>query len=219
MAFTVRKINFGGAATGDDEDEGSDLPKPHLLRLQRRRAAGIREAKDVLAILPAPGESLHCVISARLDMTDILNALFEKLGRCQRATIATLGYNRRNFKTMLAWLDSGTVGTLSVIASRFFLAHNAEMWQETVDEFRKRGQRCCCCYSHCKVMALEFASGAKMVVEGSANLCSNGSAKEQFCLVNDPELCAWHSSWIEAILVKHEGKPAAPQQGTGSGPR
>jgi hypothetical protein len=52
-------------------------------------------------------------------------------------------------------------------------------------------------------MSLEFADGTRLAIEGSANLCSNGSAREQFVIVHDPELCAWHSSWIDALASKY----------------
>src|SRR5437879_3861516 len=90
--FTPRRIPFGRAvgAQDDAEDDGGDLPRPRLLRLQARRAAGIREASETLTQLPAPGESLHAIMTARLDMTDVLNALLDKLGRCETAKVATL---------------------------------------------------------------------------------------------------------------------------------
>jgi hypothetical protein len=199
--FTVRRVRFGEQA----DDEGSDLPRPALVRLRARRAAGIREAQETLALLPAPGESLHAVMTARLDMTDVLNALLDKLGRCDRAMIATLGYNRRNFQAMLHWLDAGKVGSLTLLASIFFRSHNGDLWAETVEEFRRRGQRAACCPSHCKVMALAFADGTRLAVEGSANLCSNGSAREQFAIINDGGLFNFHATWLAERVSKHEG--------------
>jgi hypothetical protein len=203
--FVVRRLPFGRppGAEGDD-DEGRDLPRPHLLRLAARRAAGVREAADTLAVLPGPGESLHAVMTARLDMTDVVNALLGKLGRCDRLAVATLGYNRRNFRAMLGWLDSGAVGSLTLVASIFFRSHNGDLWAETLEELRGRGHRAACCASHCKVMALAFGDGTRLAVEGSANLCSNGSAREQFTVINDAGLYAWHREWIEALVAKHE---------------
>src|SRR5262249_34522665 len=151
--------------------------------------------------------SLHCVMTARLDMSDILNALLGKLERCDSLSIATLGYNRRNFKAMRGWLDSGQVGSLSLVASLFFRSHNSDLWTETLEEFHRRGQRAVCCPSHCKVMALAFADGTRLAVEGSANLCSNGSAREQFTVINDAGLHDWHSQWIAALVAKHETSP------------
>jgi hypothetical protein len=201
--FTPRRIRFGLPPAADDEDEALDPPRPLLLRRQARRQAGIREAADTLAVLPEEGGSLHCVMTARLDMTDVVNALLGKLGRCATAHVATLGYNRRNFKTMLAWLDSGQVGSLTLVASIFFRSHNGSLWEETLAELRRRGCRAACCPSHCKVMTLEFADGTPLAIEGSANLCSNGSAREQFTLVNDRGLCAWHRTWIDALVSRH----------------
>ncbi len=201
--FSVRPIRFGERPA--DEDDGGDLPRPALVRLKARRAAGIAEAKETLAGLPGPGESLHAVMTARLDMTDVLNAPLETIGRCDRALIATLGYNRRNFKALLRWLDTGMVGSLTLLASIFFRSHNGALWAETIEELRRRGQRAACCPSHCKVMALAFADGTRFAVEGSANLCSNGSAREQFAIINDVALHDFHAQWIDALAEKNEG--------------
>ena len=80
-------------------------------------------------------------MTARLDMSDVLNALLGKMGRCDTASIATLGYNRRNFRLMLEWLDSGKIGSLTLLASIFFRSHNGDLWGETVTEFHRRGRR------------------------------------------------------------------------------
>lgn len=219
MRFTVRRIRFGRPPADPDDDDDAEadgLPTPRLVRLRTRRAAGIREAKETLAHLPGPGESLHCIMTARWDTSDLVNVMLEKLGRCDKAMIATLGYNRRNFKTMLSWLDAGAIGSLSLVASLFFRSHNGDLWQETVAEFRARGQRAVCCPCHAKVMALSFADGARMVIEGSANLCSNGSALEQFTVIHDADLCSWHGRWIDALVTKHEGTSATTtDEGTG----
>jgi hypothetical protein len=103
-------------------------------------------------------------MTARLDMTDVLNALLDRLGRCDTAAVATLGYNRRNFKMMFGWLDAGKVGSLTLLASIFFRSHNGGLWTETVEEFRRRGCRAACCPSHCKVMTLAFVDGTRSVV-------------------------------------------------------
>jgi hypothetical protein len=201
--FAPQRIHFGRRPALDADDDGQDLPRPQLLRLLARRAAGIKEAADTLAQLPGPGESLHCVMTARLDMTDILHALLARLGRCDRLAIATLGYNRRNLRAMLGWLDTGAVGQLTLVASIFFRSHNGDLWSETLEELGRRGQRAVCCPSHAKVMALAFADGAHLAIEGSANLCSNGSAREQFAIIHDPDLCAWHGGWIDALVSRY----------------
>jgi hypothetical protein len=201
--FDVRRVHFGDQREeGDDEGEG--LPKPALIRLQARRAAGIREAKETLAHLPGPGESLHALVTARLDLSDVINALLERLGHCDRLLIATLGYNERNLKAMLRWTDTRVVAELQLVASIFFRSHKGELWTETLREFRKREQRACCCHSHAKVVTFKFTSGARFSIEGSSNLAGNGSGREQFCLVNDATLEAWHAKWITELVAKYE---------------
>src|SRR5690242_14205294 len=148
--FTVRPLRFG-RQPNDQDDEAGGLPTPKRVKLLARRAAGIAEAKDVLSQLPEPGESLHAVVTARMDLTDVIGALLEKLGGCERMRIATLGYNRRNLRMMLGWLDSGAVGSLGLVASIFFRSHNGDLWSETQAEFRLCKQRAACCHSHAKV--------------------------------------------------------------------
>ena len=209
--FSPRRLHFGDRPDLDAED-GTGLPLPLRVKLAARRAAGIAEAKAVLEHLPELGESLHALCTARMDLTDVIGALFDRLGRCDRLVIGTLGYNARNLQTMLRWLDAGQVGTLTLLASIFFRSHNGDLWAETLAEFRARKQRAACCHSHAKVVSLSFASGQKLAIEGSANLCGNGSGREQFCLVNDPALADWHAGWVTEAVARHEGKEANRRQ-------
>jgi hypothetical protein len=139
-------------------------------------------------------------------LTDVIGALLDRLGRCTRLVIGTLGYNRRNLRTMLSWLDSGQVAELTLLASIFFRSHNGALWAETLEEFRRRGQRAACCHSHAKVVSLFFASGDKLAIEGSANLCGNGSGREQFALIHDGSLADWHARWVIEAVARHEGQ-------------
>jgi hypothetical protein len=199
--FSARRVPFGRRPEADDDG----LPAPARVKLAARRAAGISEAKAVLEHLPDAGESLHALCTARMDLTDVIGALLERLGRCDRLHVATLGYNPRNLRALLGWLDSGAVGELTLLASIFFRSHNGELWETTLEEFRARKQRAACAPSHAKVVALAFASGEHFVIEGSANLCGNGSAREQFALIHDAGLHEWHGGWIGAMVAKHEG--------------
>jgi hypothetical protein len=201
--FNPRRPHFGRGP--DRDDDGTGLPLPLRVKLAARRAAGIAEAGAVLDHLPGPGESLHVLCTARMDLTDIIGALCAKLGRCDRLVIGTLGYNARNLRTMLNWLDSGNVASLSLLASIFFRSHNGQLWAETLTQFRARGQRAACCHSHAKVVSLSFAGGQRLAIEGSANLCGNGSGREQFCLVNDAGLAEWHAQWVLEAVARHEG--------------
>ncbi len=201
------RVHFGPKPAVDDDAAEVDvegLPAPLTARARARHAAAIKEGAEVLALLPAPGESLHALCSARLDLSDVITHLLGRLGRCERLVIATLGYNERNLAAMLRWLDEGRVGTLTLLASLFFRAHKRGLWEQTLTEFRTRQQRAAACHSHAKVVALAFADGGRMSIEGSANLCGNGSGREQFALFNDPGLHDWHAAWILDLVGRHE---------------
>lgn len=192
-----------------DEDNGEALPAPTLLRARARRLAGIREARGCLAHFPGPGESLHCVATARFDLSDLVGLLLDRSGPCRACLVATLSYNDRNLRHLLRWLDSGAVRSLGLLCSIFFRSHKLPLWEETLAAFRERGQRAACVHSHAKVITLAFDSGLRLAVEGSANLAGNGSGREQFCLVNDPGLHDWHTAWIKEQLSRGEAKEKA----------
>jgi hypothetical protein len=202
--FSPARVHFGDRPPDDFDDDGTGLPTPIRTKATARRTAGIREAKAVLEHLPGPGESLHAIVTARMDLTDVVTALLESAGPCERVRIATLGFNEKNLRTILEWLDTGRVRSLTLLASIFFRSHKGDLWAETLSEFRSRGHRAACCHSHAKVVAMQFADGRAFSIEGSANLCGNGSGREQFALFNDPTLSAWHSAWIEELVGRHE---------------
>jgi hypothetical protein len=176
-----------------------------LCRGLARRAAMLREAGAVLTVLPAPGEALHALITGRYDLMHLLVCLLDRLGPARAVRIATLSFNARNLTEMGRILDGPAPPRLTLLCSAFFRDHNRELWAETLQEFRQRGQRCAAARTHAKVITLELTSGAKLSLEGSANLRSN-SNREQFALVNDAGLHGWHAAWIDDLVSQHEGE-------------
>ncbi len=174
---------------GQEHDGGDGLPNPARIRLNARRATAIAEAKVVLAHLPEPGESLHAICTARMDLTDVIGALVERMGRCEKMMVATLGYNRKNLRTILGWLDQDAVGSLSLVASKFFRSHNGDLWTETLAEFHERKQRAACCDSHAKVVTMHFASGARLAIEGRPGTCAGTGAVERISRWSTTRAC------------------------------
>jgi hypothetical protein len=201
--FSPTRQHFGKRPDTVEEDNGDGLPTPAIIKLKARRILGIKEAAATLSRLPEPGESLHALCTARMDLSDVIGALIGRLGRVEVLYIATLGYNDQNLRAMLSWLDQRGAGSITLLASIFFRSHKGELWEETLREFRERKQRAACCHSHAKVVAMHFASGTKLSIEGSANLCGNGSGREQFALINDAGLHDWHAAWIEELVKQH----------------
>jgi len=126
--------------------------------------------------------------------------------------IATLSFNGRNLAEMLTLIDSGRVKTLTLLCSCFFRDHNKELWEETLQEFRGRGQRAAAARSHAKVITLALADGERYVIEASANLRTN-SNKEQMAVFRDETLHDWHADWIDAEVTRHEGEGDTDEQG------
>lgn len=197
------------ATNEDQEAVGGDVPPPIISKATVHRLAGIKEAKQVLAVLPQPGETLHCVATARMDITDVMNELLDRLGPIDRCTITTLGYNAKNLHMILEWLDAGQIKNLTLCTSIFHRAHKGALYAETLKEFGQRGQRVAACHSHCKVVTMFFASGETLCIEGSANLCGNGSGREQFAMFNSREVCEYHENWILELYAK-----MSPKNGT-----
>jgi len=134
------------------------------------------------------------------------------LGPARSIRLATLSYNARNLAEMLRILDAPNPPRLTLLCSAFFRDHNKELWEETLEAFRDCHQRCAAARTHAKVICLDLTSGAKLTLEGSANLRSNGN-REQFVLINDPALHDWHSRWIDDLVTQHEGEAEADGEG------
>jgi hypothetical protein len=193
---------------------GADECRPPgtVARGLARRAAMLHEAQAVLTHLPGPGEALHALITGRYDLMHLLVCLLQRLGPARAVRIATLSFNGRNLAEMLGILDAPDPPRLTLLCSAFFRDHNRELWEETLGEFRERGQRCAAARTHAKVITLDLASGAKLALEGSANLRSNGN-REQFALVHDAGLHDWHAAWIDDLVTRHEGEGGADGEG------
>src|SRR5262245_21271272 len=162
----------------------------------------LRESADILAHLPQPGASLHALMTGTYDfLTLVGHVITHQPAPCAELRIATLAFSSRNTAEIVQLLDSGAVQKVSLLASDFFSKHNKPEWAEAVRDVQARRiapapPRC-----HATVTCLHFADGAKLVVQGSANLRTNGNI-EQFALINDPALHDWHALWIDE---KHRG--------------
>lgn len=200
MPFSLPKpVNFAAVAMRPAADV---VPSP-LVRRARQRVANLREAAEVLAVLPVLGEALHALMTGRYDLTDLLAALIDRFGPC-RMKVATLSFNQGNTVDLIGWLDAGKVQTLDLLCSAFFRDHNAELFRAFRVELYQRGGRLAAARNHAKVVTPAFDTGERFALEGSANLRTN-SNQEQFCLAHDAALHDWHAAWISDRVTQHEG--------------
>lgn len=201
MAFTLPKpIDFRAVTS---RTAGDALPTAHRSRAGRRRVACLREAAEVLTVLPGPGEALHALMTGRYDLTDLLAVLLERLGPAA-LKVATLSFNQGNTEDILAWLDAGQVTALDLLCSAFFRDHNGELFRSFREELHRRGCRLAASRNHAKVVTMAFADGSRFALEGSANLRTN-SNQEQFALIHEAALHDWHAAWISDRVTQHEG--------------
>jgi hypothetical protein len=178
-------------------------PQSHTTRASLRRGRQLHAAGDVLAYLPADGEALHCLQSALFDLTTVLVLLVDKLGTCTHMRIATLAFSKRNLEQLLALFDNGQVKRITFLGSTFYRNYNPEDWKDAVKELRDRGQRIAVYTNHAKVVALDFMTGPKLVIEGSSNLRSNRSL-EAFVITHDAGLHDWTAKWIDHLVALSE---------------
>lgn len=190
-----KPVAFGAAPRGGKAVGMGNVQAPILLKHANRRLAALKEAKEIAAVLPGPGESLHALMTGRYDLTDLLEVILDQVGTAKTMRIATLSFNAHNVALLETWLAAKRVGVLQILASEFFRQHNPGIFDAMTQMFVGTPHRLAASRNHCKVVCMEFDDGQKLTLEGSANLRTN-SNQEQFVLVNDPVLHDWHAAWI-----------------------
>ena len=204
MMVTLPTSDFAHVFARPTEAADPEVPRGKMIKAAARRTAMLAEARDVLSVLPGPGEALHALMTGRYDLLALIMVLLEERGRCETLRIATLSYNARNVAELLNQLDAGTIGRLTLLCSAFFRSHNPELWTALRDGLAKRSgrHRQAAARSHAKVVCMAFKDGGRWVLEGSANLRTN-SNKEQFCLILDAGLHDWHARWIDDQVTRY----------------
>jgi hypothetical protein len=170
-----------------------------------RRVMMFKEARELLAAgLPRPGESLHTLLSGRVDLCVLLVAILDGYGvRCERLRTATLCFNQRNTVELLTLLESGKVGGLTLLASCFFRDHNKELAEAFAADLADHpGSVVAFARNHAKVCVFTWEDGTSLVCESSANLRTNSNV-ETLTLFNDPKLARWYAQWIDATVARH----------------
>ena len=215
MDFTAPRPTFGAArvAFGQHAQHQEDQkPAPFHGKAAVRRATMFREARELLSALPDPAESLHCIQSGNCDLCVLLMAILDMHpAPCRTLRIATLCYARRNCVELLAALEGKKIGTLTLLASHFFKSHYKELHEWFKDELNAfPGCEIAVARSHAKVVCFDFADGAGLVCEGSANLRSNHNV-EQLTLTNDRPLHDFYAAWLD-LQVRNDAQDERQQR-------
>jgi hypothetical protein len=207
MPFDVRKPRFGKPKAQAD----GKAPEPCVAKIEARRGAMLKRAEDALPHLPGPGEAVHFLQTGYFDLMTLVPLLVSAHGKARHVRLATLSYNGRNLTEMVGLLDGGGCARLTLLTSTFFRNNNGALYRETCEELRGRGATVAAHKTHAKVVTLDFG-GAKLSVEGSANLRSNRSV-EQVMIARHAALHDWHAAWIDSFAADHQGDGAGADDG------
>jgi hypothetical protein len=185
-----------------------------LTRRDRKRelldATAAANAVKELDRLPNAGESLHCIMRGNFHFWSIVPAVAAMASPASIDTlhIATLGTNHANTASLCRLIDGGRVRSVSFLASCYFRDASSSVWGVLKEELTKRKQRCAAVRNHAKILAFKLTDGRALSVEGSANMrsCNN---LEQFAMIADEDLRAFHARWIDAA-IDNEAAYSAP---------
>lgn len=157
-------------------------------------------ARCVLPHLPGgPDDRTHAVLRGDFVLCDLIPAIVNDRGACPSVHIATLGLSKGNAETLAELHADGRIGPVTVLCSNYFQQVDKLTTFREVEAVISRIGRLVVARNHAKVICLPTADGA-FVIEGSANLRSSDNL-EQIAIFNDPELLAWHVSWIERLTT------------------
>jgi hypothetical protein len=161
-----------------------------------------KEARELLdAGIPGPDQALHCWLTGRWDLMVGLVAIIEQHpAKCKRLRIATLTYNRRNTLEMLQLLENKKIDGLTLLASKFFLNHYADLAEEFEQSLSAfSGSVVGYARCHAKLFLFDWDDGSNLVIESSANARSSSNL-ETATLVNSRELHDFHAAQIDRLV-------------------
>jgi hypothetical protein len=195
VSFTT---GFPGLPSGQKARPEDAPSRASEFRATLRRKAQLKKAADMVPHLPAPGESLHALLTGYFDFALVLTCVLRSRGvPCEALRVATLSFSKRNVQEMAHWLDEGLVKRLVLLSSDFMKEGNPATYYGAVKELAEgRGQTVAAARCHAKVATLSFEDGLRLVFEGSMNLSTNRNI-EQMAVINDAGLHDWHAGWIE----------------------
>jgi len=147
VGFTaLPPLTFGTAAKPPADTS------PVRTRAAARRMHEAKLAADLLPELPAPGETIHALMSGRYDLAQVIVATARR-HPVAHLRVTSLSANKRTLRELITEADTGIVGTLTVILSGFFARHNKELFQAVREEVQADhpGSRIAAAKCHAKI--------------------------------------------------------------------
>lgn len=181
------------------------------------RLVAYERAEDFAAQLPDldPDVRVHALVSGNFIFGDFLEALMVRTNYyAEKMLVATLSLGRENADSLHNLQRGGYVGSLALIVSDYWFAHERRREGGVpyiLDTLGEAGNfRMAAAGLHTKITLIRTSCGRHLVIHGSANLRSSRNL-EQFTIENDPELFAFHREWMEAILDRFAATRKSPR--------
>jgi hypothetical protein len=164
----------------------------------------VKRAAELLDVIPAEGETLHCIMFGFFDLANVILALLDKVAvPCQTLRICTLSLSKRNAVDLAALLDAGAVQSLDVLVSDYQYRHDPEIMAVCLEELRdKRGCRVSAGRSHAKLVTLALADGRRFCMSGSANLRTSRNA-EALDITCGLQPHGFYDSFLKDMVTRH----------------
>lgn len=191
---------------GHEKDAARQLngDRRHVRRTDRSVLLDGRRLQNCIfhiGILPQPGQAYHLITSKKYSLFHVVEAVLNLASpvTIKYLGVATLGFSRDNLERLMVMLDAGQIGKVDFLYSVFHKSLEKEICGRLTAELTRRGQRVAACLNHAKILLLKLSDGRDFVCESSANLRSCSSI-EQLMLTNDPDLLAFHRTWIDELM-------------------
>ena len=188
----------------DDELETSETIEPKVIRRDAKRKMKLalqeENAEQCLPELPQPGESFHIISNGGFGLFSFVPLITKFLPHsyCNHVYVSTWVLNRSNVIGLFELFDTGKIGNISVLSSRFVKRRDNAVFALLIEGMLSRNQRFRAFRNHAKV-SLMHHEDQYIVIETSANFTDNPRV-ENFTITNDKKLWEFHRNWMELML-------------------
>lgn len=195
--FQTADETEGKTANGQKTDD-INLGQPPKLKVLNPEQFHLRTTSEILLedVMPwhfQNGCAYHIFAYGTIMSISFLRLIL-KQQPLEYLSISSLSMSPTDLAILEKWVDKGLVKRLDLYAHQFVGAQQMSCYTTAFELAKKTGGRVGLLRNHSKVMT-GFGEKFDFVIEGSANLCSNGNC-EQVCINIDSGLARWYKEEI-----------------------
>lgn len=149
----------------------------------------------------------HCIVHGNFIFGDFIEAyIVENKARVKEMTISTLSLNQNNIDSLYHLMRVGRVERLNLVVSSYFYGNERNALipyiYQYLDQWQNRFQLAVAGI-HTKTVHFQTMGGKHFVIQGSANLRSNGNI-EQFTIEENKELYEFYDKVYSTIIARYK---------------